>query len=182
MDEPDQPDPAPSLAAPPLSAEILDPDELLDPPQLAWLRDAAARVLGIASGRFKVHGQVRARVVDDEAMTAAHLKYSNIDSTTDVLTFDLSESDAEIDTDLLVCADEAARRGAELGHGPERELLLYVVHGLLHCVGHDDHDPEAYAAMHALEDELLAAGGVGATFHASQTGHAGQTGDGGGAR
>ncbi|MFT5422813.1 MAG: putative rRNA maturation factor [Phycisphaerales bacterium] len=170
MDEPDQPEPLSSLAAPPLSAEILDPSDLLKPSQMAWLSDAAARVLAIAADRFSVHGQVRARVVNDEAMSAAHLQYSNIAGTTDVLTFDLSESECEIDADLFVCVDEAGRRAAEMGHEPERELLLYVVHGLLHCLGHDDHDPEAYAVMHALEDELLSAAGIGATFHADAKG------------
>jgi len=172
MDEPDQPDPLPSLAPPTLRAEILDPDALLGPEALGWLRRAATRVLGLAADRFGVRGQVRARVVGDEAMSAAHLRYSDIPGTTDVLTFDLSEAEREIDADLFVCADEAARRGAELGHEPERELLLYVVHGLLHCLGHDDHDPEAYAAMHALEDDLLTAAGIGATFHAGRRGTA----------
>jgi len=42
--------------------------------------------------------------------------------------------------------------------------LLYVVHGVLHCLGHDDHDEAGYASMHALEDRVLYAIGVGATF------------------
>lgn len=170
MDEPDQPDPLPSLTAPPLSAEIMDPDQLLEPGAARWLRDRCARVFALAAVRFETQGQIRALVVNDEAMSAAHARYSNIAGTTDVLTFDLSESESEIDADLFVCADEAARRAADLGHPVERELLLYVVHGLLHCLGHDDHDPDAFAVMHALEDELLTQAGIGATFHANAAG------------
>jgi ssRNA-specific RNase YbeY (16S rRNA maturation enzyme) len=46
----------------------------------------------------------------------------------------------------------------------EKEALLYALHGLLHCLGHDDHDEAAYQAMHALEDALLDAIGVGPVF------------------
>jgi len=34
--------------------------------------------------------------------------------------------------------------------------LRYVVHGLLHLMGHDDADGAARAAMRALEDRYLA--------------------------
>lgn len=172
MDEPDQPDPLSPLAAPALSAEIMDPDDLLESSAIRWLRDRCTRVFELAAARFEIRGQIRALVVNDEAMSAAHVRYSNIAGTTDVLTFDLSESESEIDADLFVCADEACRRAADLGHPVERELLLYVVHGLLHCLGHDDHDPEAFDAMHALEDELLTKAGIGVTFHASAAGPA----------
>jgi probable rRNA maturation factor len=60
--------------------------------------------------------------------------------------------------------DEAGRQSAVRGHTVEQELLLYVVHGVLHCLGHDDHDPDAAARMHAEEDRVLAAVGVGVTY------------------
>jgi ssRNA-specific RNase YbeY (16S rRNA maturation enzyme) len=43
-------------------------------------------------------------------------------------------------------------------------LLLYGVHGLLHAIGHDDHEPGAHALMHAEEDRLLTKIGVGPIF------------------
>jgi|GEM_PF-3520837 len=174
MDEPEHSEPPSCCERPPhdagapvLCAHWLDPDRLLTPAQTAWLNDAAGRVLAIAASRFEIRGELRARVVNDTTMTDAHKRHCDLDSTTDVLTFDLSESDHEIDTDVLVCLDEAERRATDLGHTPERELLLYLVHALLHCLGHDDHDPEAFQAMHALEDQLLTEAGIGATFHAA---------------
>jgi rRNA maturation RNase YbeY len=123
---------------------------------------AAIRHLGL-------RGQVRVRVVGDAEMAAAHLEFCDVEGTTDVLTFDMSsERDADgrpvLDVDILACADEAARQGAARGHTPERELLLYIVHGLMHCLGHDDHDEASAAAMHAEEDRVLTAIGVGATY------------------
>lgn len=110
-------------------------------------------------------GDVRIRIVGDEEMERAHRRYSNVPGTTDVLTFDLREAPAgPLDTDLLVCVDEAARAAAARGHALRNELLLYALHGTLHCLGEDDHDDAACARMHAREDGLLSAIGVGVVY------------------
>lgn len=66
--------------------------------------------------------------------------------------------------DIVVCLDEAKRQASAAGHRVEQELLLYALHGVLHCVGYDDHDERAYELMHEVEDRVLEAIGVGATF------------------
>lgn len=143
---------------------VVDPGGLISAAALEALRTRALR----AVETLGCGGEVRVKVIGDEEMAAAHVRYSGVEGTTDVLTFDLADGGAArgepLDVDIFVCVDEARRRGAELGHDLERELLLYVVHGVLHCLGHDDHDEAGYAKMHALEDEVLAAIGVGATF------------------
>ena len=40
-----------------------------------------------------------------------------------------------------------ANSGPGLGWPAEDELLLYIVHGTLHLVGYDDHDPADLAKM-----------------------------------
>jgi probable rRNA maturation factor len=62
--------------------------------------------------------------------------------------------------------DEARRQAAGRALPVERELLLYCVHGVLHCLGYDDHDDAEYVRMHAEEDRILEAIGVGRTFAA----------------
>lgn len=158
------------FAPPPAMVDLLDPNGLLSRAARTWLDQQIHAALGY----LKVAGEVRVRVVDDAEMTRAHLKHLNLDSTTDVLTFDLADgrssprgdgvSGDPLDVDVLVCADEAARQAKSRGIAPERELLLYVVHAVLHCLGEDDHDDAAFARMHAREDEILCAIGVGATF------------------
>ena len=64
----------------------------------------------------------------------------------------------------MLCLDEAARRSRDLEHPVEHELLLYAIHGVLHVLGHDDHDPAAFERMHAEEDRILEAIGVGPVF------------------
>lgn len=124
--------------------------------------------------RLGAVGEVRARLVEDAEMAAAHERHCGVPGTTDVITFDLTDggsaSAASLDVDLLVCVDEAERQARARGHELKQEVLLYVVHGVLHCLGHDDHDEADAAAMHAREDEILSAIGVGATFASGEAG------------
>jgi probable rRNA maturation factor len=106
-------------------------------------------------------------VVDDARMIELHDRHAGIAGTTDVLTFDLRhDGTGPIRAELVVCADEAARRAHEHGLGIDRELLLYCIHGMLHCAGHNDDHEEGWRRMHAREDEILRAIGVGPVFEA----------------
>lgn len=159
-------DPARAGAVALARGEWLDPRGLLTPRERAWLADRFAAALAVLGSNGEAGGgEVRVMVVDDAEMDAAHRRFSGVAGTTDVLTFDLRDDRAgPLDTDLLVCVDEAARQAAGRGHDRARELLLYAVHGTLHCLGEDDLDEAAAARMHGREDAVLAAIGVGATF------------------
>lgn len=142
---------------------------------VAWLADQSSAAVARLWGRSAAHpktlpheGEIRVRMVSDAEMAAAHERYAKARGTTDVLTFDLTEGGDAVDVDILVCLDEAERQAGERGHEAWRELLLYAVHGMLHCLGHDDHDPAASERMHRLEDEVLTAIGVGPVFGAAE--------------
>lgn len=101
------------------------------------------------------------RVVGDEEMASLHNAHSGIDASTDVLTFDRGSSKDSIEADIAICSDEANRLATQHGHSLNEELLLYIVHAMLHCLGYDDHDEESHQQMHAEEDRILTAIGVG---------------------
>lgn len=136
-----------------------------------WISSHLRRAANLLSQRDGVQvARLSVLIVDDARMQHLHERHSGEKTTTDVLTFDLrADKVRPVEADLVVCADEAARRAVQLGHSIERELLLYCIHGLLHCLGHDDHDEAGWRAMHAREDEILAAIGVGATFHSDRS-------------
>jgi probable rRNA maturation factor len=114
-------------------------------------------------------------VVSDTQMKQLHQQHLNDPTTTDVLTFDLREDlkntreGSSVVLDTVVCADEAKRRGRELGHTPAHELLLYCIHSLLHVQGYDDRTKSGAARMHAREDALLEALGIGAVYSGSRS-------------
>ncbi|MBZ0171731.1 MAG: rRNA maturation RNase YbeY [Phycisphaerales bacterium] len=141
--------------------DLLDPDRILTDDLRARLRGHVLAALPLLGAR----GEARARVVNDADMTDAHLRYAGVHGTTDVLTFDLSDN-GTLDADLLICADVARRRADDLGHPIEHELTLYIIHGLLHCLGHDDKSRDDARRMHAEEDRILTAIGVGPVFAA----------------
>ena len=77
---------------------------------------------------------------------------------TDVLTFDYSADPATggwLGGEIFVCVDEAISQGRRLRTGWPSELVRYVVHGLLHLQGFDDHHPAARRQMKLEENRLL---------------------------
>lgn len=166
----DQP-PAPALAERAPLLDLIDGDGSLGPADLAWLRERASHALVLLGAR----GEVRVRLAGDAEMADAHGRYAGVAGVTDVLTFDLAGGSGSgvLDADILVCVDEARRQALARGHAVGREALLYIVHGVLHCLGHDDHDDDGFERMHAREDDLLGRLGVGATFGRDESGAGG---------
>lgn len=150
--------------------EIVDATGSLAAADLTWVHEQAK----LAAGLLGLGGAISARVVGDEEMAEVHAEFCGVEGTTDVITFDLTDPEdgmaakRVVEADLLLCYDEAERQAKARGHEARRELLLYIVHGVLHCLGHDDHDEAGYAKMHAEEDRLLGALGIGTTFAADR--------------
>ncbi|HIA71471.1 MAG TPA: rRNA maturation RNase YbeY [Phycisphaerales bacterium] len=128
---------------------------------LIWLEERASAVLRFLQ---KDDSDVSVLVVDDIEMSRLHQKHSGVDGTTDVLTFDHGSEAYSIRADIAICVDVATREAKHRGHTLENELLLYIVHGILHCCGFDDHDEESHQKMHAEEDRILNAIGIGTVW------------------
>jgi probable rRNA maturation factor len=176
MGEPQQPDP--SSAEPPeptsgghqATATLLVHNHSSIALDLSWLRQHVLAALPMLTRPVQ---RVDVLIVSDAVMIDMHQRYHKLNTTTDVLTFDASlGTHGPIEVDIAICADVASRQSTQRQHTIEQELLLYVIHGLLHCCGYDDHDDAAFAAMHAEEDRILQAIGVGRTF---DTNHAATT-------
>lgn len=135
-----------------LEAPDVDPD---------WLHAQLERVLPHLSRSVQ---RATIRVVDDSEMIDLHTRYHDDPTTTDVLTFEATMEPMPLEVDIAVCVDEARRQSAARQHDVNSELLLYMVHGLLHCCGHDDHEPGEHASMHTEEDRILKAIGVGTIY------------------
>lgn len=102
--------------------------------------------------------EIDVAVVSSRQISRINRLYLNHAGATDVITFDLSDSDksaGEINGQIVVCADVAQKQARRFGHGVQKELLLYVAHGLLHLTGYDDTTSAAAKRMHARQEELL---------------------------
>jgi probable rRNA maturation factor len=133
-----------------------------------WLHD---RLVAALSHLARPVARISVTIVGDEKMRALNQAHRGVSDTTDVLSFEPRDDDDAIEADIVICADEAARRATELEHSVEQELLLYALHGVLHCAGFDDQANEDFEAMHVEEDRILIAIGVGPTFARDSSGH-----------
>jgi len=126
--------------------------------QYDWLEEQAIAALSFLG---KCNSEVSVNVVDDSSMSALHFKHSGVEGTTDVLTFDFGSDENAVRADIAICVDVASREVELQEHSLKEELLLYLVHGMLHCCGFDDHDEESHKKIHEEEDRVLAGIGVG---------------------
>lgn len=133
-----------------------------------WVRDRLQEALAHINAAVQ---RIAVMLVDDDQMARLHEAHRGKNESTDVLTFQTSAVGDPIEADIAVSVDEAARRAPQLDHTIEREVLLYTLHGILHCAGFDDGTEEQSRAMHAEEDRILEAIGVGATFARDLSGH-----------
>lgn len=97
--------------------------------------------------RFHAGDSLSIVLVNDREMAELNLRYHHVAGPTDVLTFDYGDGQAEI----IISVDHAYARPR-----PAHELALYLVHGLLHLQGYDDHTPAQRRRMRAAERRLLA--------------------------
>jgi rRNA maturation RNase YbeY len=84
-------------------------------------------------------------------MRVINKKYLGHDDKTDVLTFDLGDGLGEI----IICPQVAAANAAFYKTSTRKEILLYVIHGILHLKGFDDHAPQDIIQMRKMENKLL---------------------------
>lgn len=111
-----------------------------------WLERLVAELVpGVAS--------LGVRFTGDGEMQTVNRKFRRLDRTTDVLSFPGGEGpEGRHLGDVLISVPAARRQAEAAGHGVERELRVLLLHGVLHCLGHD-HERDG-GEMERLERRL----------------------------
>jgi probable rRNA maturation factor len=99
-------------------------------------------------------------IVDDDTIHELNRRHLQHDWPTDVLSFVLDNDGDHLEGEVVLSADTAAAAAEELGHSAAEEQLLYVIHGILHLVGHDDKSDCDAQKMRAAEARFLRQFGV----------------------
>ena len=136
--------------------------------EVAWAQGQALladeRVLAAARAALEEGGRPGLELsivfVDDAELCRLHAELLGDPDPTDVITLDLGDEGGGPAGELYVSVDRAREVAGELGVATERELLLYVVHGVLHLCGHDDREARDLDRMRAAEGRVLARLGV----------------------
>ena len=106
--------------------------------------------------------QVSLSLVDDAEMGQLNQRHLGHDETTDVLSFVLEDASECLEVEIIANAAQAAREASTQGWTAENELLLYIVHGMLHAAGMDDLQPDQREAMFACQRNVMMELGVSA--------------------
>ena len=155
-----QTEPVPTGDEPPEPFHLQTPAGFV-PADQKWLSDHLEQLQGHLPREVE---QINIRLLDDMGMSQLHRQWKGLEGPTDVLSWFHSSGDQPLEADLAVGHEIAAREAALRRHPVRQEILLYIVHGILHGCGFDDLVPEAAARMHAEEDRILALLGVEATY------------------
>ncbi len=107
-----------------------------------------------------VDGVISVAAVDDPTIRLLHRRHLGRDEPTDVLSFTLEQGGGMLEGEVVVGAETARRQAPRYGWSAADELLLYVIHGALHLVGHDDRTRRRRAEMQAREAHYLACFGL----------------------
>jgi probable rRNA maturation factor len=86
-------------------------------------------------------------LVSDRRMASLHRKFLQKPGPTDVLTFQHGE--------IFISAQTAQLHARCFGNSLQRELRLYVVHGLLHLHGFDDRAQAGARRMEKIQKKIL---------------------------
>jgi probable rRNA maturation factor len=119
------------------------------------LRINARLLAGIAERALELVGDDRFHLgivlVDDAAIAKLNAQYHDTPGATDILSFDYGEEQGE----LIISVERAIAQAKRYRATVARELVLYVVHGILHLHGYNDLTLRQRGRMRAAERRLM---------------------------
>ena len=108
--------------------------------------------------KIRTPGTLAITFIGSRKMRTLNKRFLRHDRMTDVLSF---RYDGEPVAGEILIAPRAARAWAKRhGVAYAKELARYVVHGLLHWLGHEDRTPTEQRVMRSREDRLLSRCGI----------------------
>jgi len=122
----------------------------------AWLARTAPQ---------SARGEVSIALISDAQIRALNRMYRRRDRATDVLSFPADRSSPHADRDwplgdVAIATGVARRQARAAGHSYATELKVLALHGLLHLLGYDHHDPADGGRMARVERALRRKGGL----------------------
>ena len=99
------------------------------------------------SAPLKELDSVEISIIDDKQIAKVHGEFMDDPSPTDVITFDYGE--------ILVSAETALSNSDEMQVSLENEVLLYIIHGMLHLGGYLDDSSAGFNEMKSLQEMIL---------------------------
>lgn len=100
-------------------------------------------------------------MVTDRKIKALNKKFLNHNWSTDVLAFNLGDISSRghafqiLEGEIILSTERAIQNAKRFKTSAHKEVLLYIIHGILHLLGYDDHALEGIRQMQKKEVELM---------------------------
>jgi len=96
-------------------------------------------------------------LVGEKRIAELNEQYVRHSGPTDVITFDYQDDTRPewLEGDIFVCVPVAIKQAKEFRAPWQEEILRYIIHGILHLSGMEDHSDAGYRAMKREEKRLL---------------------------
>jgi probable rRNA maturation factor len=91
----------------------------------------------------------------DGELLKINQQYLGHDYYTDIITFDLSDSETEISGEVYISVDRVRDNAAKLGEPINTELARVIFHGALHLCGYRDKSKREKLLMRKKEEKYL---------------------------
>ena len=123
----------------------------------AKIRAAVNEVLRSAGVK---NAEISVAIVANDRIHEVNRDFLRHDYPTDVISFLLERDDDRLEGEIVASAEMAVQTAGRWKWPAQHELLLYIVHGMLHLVGYDDTTRAAANKMRRAERITLERLGV----------------------
>jgi probable rRNA maturation factor len=93
--------------------------------------------------------------VGDETLLQVNLEYLQHHTYTDIITFDNSEPDNNIEGDIYISLERVTENAKIYRATAEKELVRVMAHGLLHLLGFNDKTAKEKKAIRLAEEDAI---------------------------
>ena len=112
-----------------------------------------SNIISIESGYNKTNMSII--IVNDEYLRNLKIKYFDMDMFTDVITFNLSDNDKDLDAEIYISWDRVNENAKKYKQTMNEEIKRIIIHGCLHLVGFNDSIEEEIKEMRDKEQKYL---------------------------
>jgi probable rRNA maturation factor len=130
-----------------------------------WLKNLARQIQ--SAEKVNAKSEMTLVITGDEKIHELNLKYLDEDRPTDVLSFPMNEQldavpvfmnipDGKLHLgDIIISYPTAVTQAKEHHHSVNREIIILLIHGILHLLGYDHDLPERKRVMNKREAAIL---------------------------
>lgn len=106
------------------------------------------------SEKFNV-SSLQINIINSEYMLKLNKEYLNHDYNTDIITFNYSGSNDNLDGEIFISFQDALVNAQKFNVILDNEIVRLVIHGILHLLGYDDTSASKKRVMKKKENELV---------------------------